>query len=111
MNAAETLEETKPARVRTPRKTNDQTTKQDPAKLAKSQDPTKVKVTLYLDIEVANKLVVSTVTRRGSDQSDIANEILKRGLSSVTYYDRPTRPVRPTDTSLPVSEFGNEAAA
>ena len=75
--------------------------------MAKSKDASKVKVSLYLDVQVAQKLTVSAVLRR-SDASDVANEILSGSLSSVTFYDRATRPTGETLTS---GMIDNEAAA
>jgi hypothetical protein len=103
--------ESKPARTRTSRRPAAEMKKEAPAMLAKSRDPRWTKVTHYLPVELADKLTVATVLRRGCDQSDIITESLATTLSSVTFYDRKERPSLPKDSSLPVSEFGNEAAA
>ncbi|MBV8077748.1 MAG: hypothetical protein JO284_15180, partial [Planctomycetaceae bacterium] len=51
--------------------------------------------------------VVASVIR-GQDQSDVVASVLTRELSSVTYYDRSTRP--PAE-SLTVTEIGMESSA
>jgi hypothetical protein len=94
-------------RTRSPRKTGDQSPKGAPARLAKSRDAGKTKVSFYLDASVAAKLAVSAIIRQ-SDQSDVANEILGRALSAVTYYDRSTRP---SDQALPAGEDRPDVAA
>ncbi len=107
MIALDTTEETGRVRTRAAKKAADQAGKIAPARLAKSKDSNKTKVTFYLDASVAAKLGVSAIIRR-VDQSDVANEILSKALSSVTYYDRP---VRASDQSMTVSEIGHESAA
>jgi hypothetical protein len=101
------VETTKPARTRAPKRASDTAPKNAAGQVAKSKDASKVKVSLYLDVEVAQKLTVSSVLRR-SDASDVANEILSGALSSVTFYDRSTRTRGETLTS---GEIGTEAAA
>ncbi|MBV8232602.1 MAG: hypothetical protein JO329_21680 [Planctomycetaceae bacterium] len=65
------------------------------------------KVSFYLPAALVNKLVVVSVIR-GQDQSDFVASVLTRELSSVTYYDRSTRP--PAE-SLTVTEIGMESSA
>lgn len=89
MNAVAESPVAKPARNRSPRKPGDQSTRLAPARLAKSKDAGKTKVSFYLDAPVAAKLAVSAIIRQ-SDQSDVANEILRQALSSVTFYDKPS---------------------
>jgi hypothetical protein len=110
-NESPAVAQTKPARVRTSRPKNDPTAKGADVQLAKSRDPGKLKVTLYLDVEVASKLAIRTVLRRGCDQSDVANEILGKALSSVTAYDRQTERSRSGDSPMMVGDIGSDAAA
>ena len=63
-------------------------------------------MSVYLDAETAEKLAVASVIRR-ADQSDIANEVLSRALSSVTFYDRTRTPSEP----LPVDSIDVDSAA
>ncbi len=94
---------------RTPRRAADQAPRTPPAKVAKSRDAGKAKVSFYLDAEVAKKLVVAA-TIRGGDQSDVVNEILTRALSSVVFYDRAQTPTRTTGEPLTVTEIGEDAS-
>jgi hypothetical protein len=93
------------SRTRSPRKLGDQSPKCAPARVPKSKDAGKTKVSLYLDAAVAAKLGVAAIIRRG-DQSDVANEILRTALSSVTYYDRP----RSSDSTLLIGEDRPDAS-
>lgn len=100
-------EATKAVRSRAPRKSGDQAPRGMTARVPKSKDAGKAKVSFYLDAATSAKLAVAAIIR-GVDQSDVANEILGRALSSVTFYDKPTRPA---DQGLTVTEIGSEAAA
>jgi hypothetical protein len=104
-------DEGKPARVRASKRPAAQPKAEAPVRLAKSQDPGMVKLTHYLPIELADKLAVATVLRRGCDQSDIIAESLAKTLSSVTFYDRSNRPTRTTDSSMTVTDIGSDQAA
>jgi hypothetical protein len=74
-------------------------------------DESKTKVSLYLDVQVANKLTVASVLRgRKVDASDIANEILARALSSIAFYDKPPT-TRPCNETLTDTVIGHETAA
>src|SRR4051812_25912600 len=108
LNDAAVAEAPRPLRTRSTRKTGDQSPKGPPARVAKSKDAGKVKVSVYLDASVAAKLGVSAIIRQ-SDQSDVANEILRAALSSVTFYDKPSASSRPADSTLMVTEIGSEA--
>ncbi|HMB06202.1 MAG TPA: hypothetical protein VKP69_21020 [Isosphaeraceae bacterium] len=101
------VETPKPVRPRAPRKSGDQAAKVPAASVAKSKDASMTKVSLYLPVAVAKKLDVAAVIQ-DKDKSDIVAALLARELSSVTFYDRATRP---TDQSLTVGEIGSEAAA
>src|SRR3954470_1294674 len=59
-------------RTRSPRKTGDSSPKCPPARLAKSKDAGKAKVSFYLDAQTAAKLAVAAIIRQ-ADQSDVAN--------------------------------------
>ena len=109
INDAAVAEAPRMTRTRSTRKTGDQSPRCAPGKVAKSKDAGKAKVSFYLDASVAAKLGVMAIIRQ-SDQSDVATEILARALSSVTFYDRP-QPTRPVDSTLPVGEDRQEAAA
>lgn len=93
---------------RAPRKPGDPTPKGAPVRVAKSKDAGMVKVSLYLPVQTAEKLAVGSILRR-VDQSDLANEILTRELSSVTYYDRSAS--RSSGEPLPVREIDRDSAA
>src|SRR4051812_24996283 len=95
----------RPPRTRSPRKAGDQATRPPAARLAKSKDASMGKASFYLPGDLLKKLVVASVIR-GVDQSDIVASLLARELSSVTYYDRATRPA---DSTLMVTEIGSEA--
>src|SRR3954471_22564196 len=100
-------ETTKSRKPRTPRKPGDQSAKAQGARVPKSKDASMGKASFYLPSDLLKKLVVASVIR-GVDQSDIVASLLARELSSVTYYDRSTRP---TDSILMVTEIGDEATA
>src|SRR4051794_36107914 len=90
MNQMSAVAETpvaKPTRTRSPRRPADQSTRPSTAPTAKSKDAGKTKVSFYLDVKTAEKLAVAAILRR-SDQSDVANQILGRALSSITFTDR-----------------------
>jgi hypothetical protein len=97
MIALNEVEPTKPARPRAPRKRGDQASANAPGAVAKSKDAGKTKVSFYLDTPTAKKLSVEAIIR-GVDQSDVANEILARALSSVTFYNQVRGGARPLDT-------------
>src|SRR4051812_17723598 len=101
---APAVEATKGRKPRAPRKPGDQATRTQPARVAKSRDASMGKASFYLPADLLKKLVVASVIR-GVDQSDIVASLLARELSSVTYYDRSTRPTGPT---LMPGEIGNE---
>src|SRR3954470_16925093 len=100
-------ETTKSRKPRAPRKPGDQSARPQGARVPKSKDASMGKASFYLPSDLLKKLVVASVIR-GVDQSDIVAALLSRELSSVTYYDRSTRP---TDSTLMVSEIGDEATA
>lgn len=104
--AAPIAEVSKPRRAS--KRSGDQATRSAPARVAKSKDAAKVKVSLYLDTQTAEKLAVASILRR-IDQSDTANEILSRSLSSIAYYDRAA--TRPTGEVVLAGEIGPEPAA
>lgn len=110
LNDAAVAEAPRTLRTRSTRKAGDQATKGPTARVAKSRDAGKVKVSVYLDASVAAKLGVSAIIRQ-SDQSDVANEILRAALSSVTFYDKPSPSSRPADSTLPVGEDRSDVAA
>src|SRR3954454_7639140 len=110
LNDAAVAEAPRPLRTRSTRKTGDQSPKGATARVAKSKDAGKVKVSFYLDASVAAKLGVSAIIRQ-SDQSDVANEILRAALSSVTFYDKPSTSSRPAELTLPAGEDRPEATA
>src|SRR3954465_13844925 len=89
-------ETTKSRKPRAPRKPGDQSPKPPVGRVAKSKDASMGKASFYLPSDLLKKLVVASVIR-GVDQSDIVASLLARELSSVTYYDRSTRP---TDSIL-----------
>lgn len=93
-------------RPRSTKKLGDHAAKGAPTSVAKSRDARKTKVSLYLDTPVAEKLAVSAIIRH-VDQSDIANQILGRALSSVSYYDRGT--AKPQCDNEEVGEAGAAA--
>jgi hypothetical protein len=99
--------ETPRAPRRSPKRLGDQGPKCAPVRVAKSRDAGKVKVSVYLSVETARKLAVASVIR-SADQSDLADAILGNALSSVTFYDRSTRP---SADPLTVTEFGTDPAA
>lgn len=102
--ATETTRSRKP---RAPRKTGDQSPKPPVGRVPKSSDATMGKASFYLPKETLRKLAVSAVIR-GVDQSDIVASLLARELSSVTYYDRSTRPA---ELTLPATEDRPDVAA
>lgn len=97
-----------PRTRRVTRKTADQSPKNPPARVAKSKDASKSKVSFYLDAQTAEKLAVAAIIR-GSDQSDVANAILAAALSSVTFYDRST--TRTPGEPLTVEKIGDPAGS
>jgi len=101
------VDTTKPLRARTPKRASDPAPKVPVGPVAKSKDAGKAKISIYVDVEVAQKLTVKAAIRR-SDASDVANEILAAALSSVTFYDRSTRQ---RDETLTSGVIDNEAAA
>jgi hypothetical protein len=102
--SADVAEAPKPPRARSPRKPGDQASRPPAGRVAKSRDASMGKASFYLPGDLLKKLVVASVIR-GVDQSDIVASLLARELSSVTYYDRSTRPA---GQSLTVTEIGNE---
>src|SRR3954452_20464259 len=100
-------EATRSRKPRAPRKPGDQSPKPSAGRVAKSKDASMGKASFYLPSDLLKKLVVASVIR-GVDQSDIVASLLARELSSVTYYDRSTRPA---DSTLPVTEDRPDAAA
>src|SRR3954466_12344992 len=96
---APAVETAKSRKARMPRKSADQATRPQRGRLAKSQHASMGKASFYLPSDLLKKLVVASVIR-GVDQSDIVAVLLARELSSVTYYDRSTRPA---DSTLMVS--------
>jgi hypothetical protein len=103
--------ESKPARAKTSKRPPAAAKPDAPVEVAKSRDPNWVKVTHYLPVELADKLTVATVLRRGCDQSDIIAEALTKTLSSVTFYDRSSRPTKPNESHMTVGQIGEDVAA
>jgi hypothetical protein len=103
------VETTKPARIRSPRNPSAQASRTAGKRVAKRSDASKTKVSLYLDVQVANKLTVrSVLLGKDVDASDVANEILARALSSVTFYD-PS--IKQGNETLTNTGIGHETAA
>jgi hypothetical protein len=98
---------TRGTRARPPRKAGDQATRPAAAPVAKSKDPGMTKVSLYLPVPIAKKLDVAAIIRDES-MSDIVATILARELSSVTFYDRATRPLA---EALTVTEIDRDRTA
>lgn len=98
---------TKGRKPRAPRKPGDQATRHQAGRVPKSKDATMGKASFYLPSDLLKKLVVASVIR-GVDQSDIVAVLLARELSSVTYYDRSTRPA---ELTLPATEDRPDVAA
>src|SRR3954471_7926213 len=97
----------KATRTRPAKKAGSQSPRKPADRLAKSKDGSMGKASFYLPGDLLKKLVVASVIR-GVDQSDIVAAVLARELSSVTFYDRVTRP---GDSTLPAGEDRPEAAA
>jgi hypothetical protein len=85
--------------ARAPKRLDVQTDARTDGRMPKCRDAGKSRVTLYLDVQTAEKLAVASIMRR-VDQSDIANEVLTAALSSIAFYDRTRKaegPATPSD--------------
>lgn len=94
---------------RSSRRSGGQGVKCAPTQTAKRLDPSKAKVSFYLDVRVIRKLIVRA-TLAGLDQSDVVNETLAEALSSVSFHD-PKYPTRTPAEPLTVTEIGPDSAA